>query len=80
MQLADVDTWTPTPQVQELSRLSLDKPVKLFVDSNTDHADNLQQEFVRIRSKMEEDRPAVVTGAHTHTHAQYTHAIVFTHT
>ena len=48
--------------MQELIRLSLNKPVKLFVDSNIDVADNLQQEFVRIRQKMEDSRPAVITG------------------
>jgi ATP-dependent RNA helicase DDX27 len=53
---------TMTDNVQELVRLSLNKPVKLFVDSNIDVADNLQQEFVRIRQKMEDSRPAVITG------------------
>jgi ATP-dependent RNA helicase DDX27 len=52
---------TMTDNVQELVRLSLNKPVKLFVDSNIDVADNLQQEFVRIRQKMEDSRPAVIT-------------------
>ena len=50
-------------QVKELVRLSLNQPVKLFVDSNTDTAYNLQQEFVRIRTKHEGDREAVVAGA-----------------
>ena len=43
-------------------RLSLNHPVRLFVDSNTDVADNLRQEFVRIKSKKEGDREAIVTG------------------
>ena len=50
-------------QVKELVRLSLNQPVKLFVDSNTDTAYNLQQEFVRIRTKHEGDREAIVAGA-----------------
>ena len=49
-------------QVEELVRLSLNHPVRLFVDSNTDVADNLRQEFVRIKSKKEGDREAIVTG------------------
>jgi len=49
-------------QVKELVRLSLNQPVKLFVDSNTNTAYNLQQEFVRIRTKHEDDREAVVAG------------------
>ena len=49
-------------QVEELVRLSLNHPVRLFVDSNTDVADNLCQEFVRIKSKKEGDREAIVTG------------------
>lgn len=36
--------------------------MRLFVDSNTDVADNLRQEFVRIKSKKEGDREAIVTG------------------
>ena len=45
-------------------RLSLNHPVRLFVDSNTDVADNLRQEFVRIKTKKEGDREAIVTGAY----------------
>ena len=48
--------------MKELVRLSLNQPVKLFVDSNTDTAYNLQQEFVRIRTKHEADREAIVAG------------------
>lgn len=42
--------------------MSLHEPVRVFVDSNTDTADNLYQEFVRIRTNREEDREAIVTG------------------
>ena len=52
----------PPLQVEELVRLSLNHPVRLFVDSNTDVADNLRQEFVRIKTKKEGDREAIVTG------------------
>ena len=54
-------------QVKELVRLSLNQPVKLFVDSNTDTAYNLQQEFVRIRTKHEGDREAIVAGESLYT-------------
>lgn len=47
---------TMTDNVDELVRLSLRRPVRLFVDSNTAIARRLQQEFVRIREGREEDR------------------------
>ena len=53
---------TMTDKVEELAAVSLNHPVRLFVDRNTDTADNLQQEFVRIRTKREGDREAIVTG------------------
>ena len=49
-------------QVEELVRLSLNRPVRLFVDGNTDMAQNLRQEFVRIKAKKEGDREAIVAG------------------
>ena len=49
-------------QVEELVTLSLNQPVRLFVDNNTDVAHNLRQEFVRIRGNRENDRLAIVTG------------------
>jgi ATP-dependent RNA helicase DDX27 len=52
---------TMTDKVEELASVSLNRPVRLFVDRNTDTAENLQQEFVRIRSKREGDREAIVT-------------------
>lgn len=38
---------TMTDAVNDLASVSLNKPVKIFVDSNTDVAFNLRQEFVR---------------------------------
>lgn len=38
---------TMTEEVKDLAAVSLDKPVKVFVDSNQDVAFNLRQEFVR---------------------------------
>ena len=55
---------TMTDKVEELASVSLNRPVRLFVDRNTDTAENLQQEFVRIRSKREGDREAIVTGVY----------------
>ncbi|XP_062500665.1 probable ATP-dependent RNA helicase DDX27 [Corticium candelabrum] len=51
---------TMTDEVKELVRLSLNQPVRLFVDSNMDVAANLQQEFVRIRPNREQDREAII--------------------
>ena len=48
--------------MEEFARLSLNYPVRLFVDKNTDVAGNLRQEFVRIKSKREGNREAIVTG------------------
>lgn len=51
---------TMTDNVQDLIRLSLKNPVKLFVDSVSSVASNLTQEFVRIRENHEKDREAVI--------------------
>jgi ATP-dependent RNA helicase DDX27 len=42
--------------------MSLDKPVRLFVNENTQTAANLRQEFIRIREERESDRDAIVAG------------------
>ncbi|XP_035451678.2 probable ATP-dependent RNA helicase DDX27 [Spodoptera frugiperda] len=51
---------TMSDQVRDLAAVSLNKPVKLFVDSNKDVAFNLRQEFVRIRRERECDREAML--------------------
>ncbi|KOC65020.1 DEAD-box ATP-dependent RNA helicase 28 [Habropoda laboriosa] len=38
---------TMTEEVKDLAAVSLDKPIKVFVDSNQDVAFNLRQEFIR---------------------------------
>ena len=45
-----------------MASLSLHDPVRVFVDSNSDTADNLYQEFVRIRPNRENDREAIIAG------------------
>merc|ERR1719412_3432068 len=52
---------TMTDQVEQLATVSLNKPVKVFVDSNKVVAWNLRQEFVRLRSVKEEDREALLS-------------------
>ncbi|KAE9549039.1 hypothetical protein FO519_007753 [Halicephalobus sp. NKZ332] len=49
---------TMTDEIEELAKLSLDKPIRLFINENTQTAANLRQEFVRVRS--EDMREAVV--------------------
>ena len=49
-------------KVRDLAAVSLDKPVRVFVNENTDVALNLRQEFIRIRANREADREAIVAG------------------
>ncbi|KAG0268989.1 nucleolar DEAD-box protein required for synthesis of 60S ribosomal subunit [Actinomortierella ambigua] len=51
---------TMTDNVDELIRMSLNRPVRLMVDSNKATASRLIQEFVRVRQHREEDRPAIL--------------------
>ncbi|KAH1000730.1 hypothetical protein HUJ04_013024 [Dendroctonus ponderosae] len=51
---------TMTDEVENLAAVSLVDPVRLFVDSNKDVAFNLRQEFIRIRTGLEEDREAIL--------------------
>lgn len=72
---------TLSPAVEDLARLSLDKPVKLFVNENTDVALNLRQEFVRIRGGNEEEdslREAMVAALVTRNFSERT--IIFVRT
>ncbi|XP_020611155.1 probable ATP-dependent RNA helicase DDX27 isoform X2 [Orbicella faveolata] len=69
---------TMTDEVEELVSLSLNQPVRLFVDNNTDVAHNLRQEFVRIRSNREEDRLAIITALCSRTFNE--HCLIFLQT
>merc|ERR1719167_967858 len=51
---------TMTDQVNMLATVSLNKPVKVFVDSNKVVAWNLRQEFVRLRAGKESDRESLL--------------------
>ncbi|XP_048353927.1 probable ATP-dependent RNA helicase DDX27, partial [Sphaerodactylus townsendi] len=51
---------TMSEEVKDLASVSLKNPVRIFVNSNTDVAPFLRQEFVRIRPNREGDREAIV--------------------
>lgn len=51
---------TMTDNVDQLVRMSLNAPARLFVDKNTQAANRLIQEFVRIRATREGDRSAIL--------------------
>jgi ATP-dependent RNA helicase DDX27 len=51
---------TMTDSVDELIRMSLDKPVRLFVDPKKGTAAGLVQEFIKVKSGWEADRSALV--------------------
>lgn len=69
---------TMTEQVKDLVAVSLDKPVKVFVDSNQDVAFNLRQEFIRIRREREGDREAILAALICRTF--HDHCMVFVQT
>lgn len=51
---------TMTSQVRELAIMSLKDPVKVFINNNTDVAQNLRQEFVHIHKGQSNLRDAVL--------------------
>ncbi|KAM9361670.1 putative ATP-dependent RNA helicase DDX27 isoform 1-T1 [Symphorus nematophorus] len=69
---------TMTDEVKDLAAVSLKQPVRIFVNSNTDVAPFLRQEFVRIRPNREGDREAVVAALLTRTFQD--HVMCFTQT
>uniref|UniRef100_A0A8C9PG08 RNA helicase n=1 Tax=Spermophilus dauricus TaxID=99837 RepID=A0A8C9PG08_SPEDA len=48
---------TMTDEVKDLASVSLKNPVRVFVNSNTDVAPFLRQEFIRIRPNREGEKP-----------------------
>ncbi|KAI8811726.1 P-loop containing nucleoside triphosphate hydrolase protein [Cladochytrium replicatum] len=51
---------TMTDNVDDLIRVSLDRPVKIFVDRTKSIASKLVQEFVRVRANHLESKPALL--------------------
>ncbi|EPX74706.1 ATP-dependent RNA helicase Ddx27/Drs1 [Schizosaccharomyces octosporus yFS286] len=51
---------TMTDKVDDLIRLSLNRPVRLFVDAKKSTAKQLTQEFIRVRPQRENLRPAML--------------------
>jgi ATP-dependent RNA helicase DDX27 len=51
---------TMTDSVDELVKMSLNKPVRLFVDPKRSTARGLVQEFVRVRAGKEAERSALL--------------------
>ncbi|XP_064599408.1 probable ATP-dependent RNA helicase DDX27 [Liolophura sinensis] len=69
---------TMTDEVKDLAAVSLNDPVKIFINENTDVAHSLRQEFVRIRPSREGDREAIVSALVCRTFRD--HCIVFVQT
>ncbi|KFV68393.1 putative ATP-dependent RNA helicase DDX27, partial [Dryobates pubescens] len=69
---------TMTEEVKDLASVSLKSPVRIFVNSNTDVAPFLRQEFIRIRPSREGDREAIVAALLTRTFPD--HVMLFTQT
>eukprot|EP00061_Rhincodon_typus_P009033 g32184.t1 len=67
-----------TDMVKDLASVSLKSPVRIFVNSNTDVAPFLRQEFIRIRPNREGDREALVSALLTRTFQD--HVMLFTQT
>ncbi|XP_075993848.1 putative ATP-dependent RNA helicase DDX27 [Genypterus blacodes] len=69
---------TMTEEVKDLAAVSLRQPIRIFVNSNTDVAPFLRQEFIRIRANRDGDREAVVAALLTRTFQD--HVMLFTQT
>ena len=51
---------TMTDKVEDLVRMSLKRPVKIFINENMDVTPKLKQEFVRLRDTSERNREAIL--------------------
>ena len=58
---------TMTDQIKDLIQVSLNRPIRLFIDDNQSVAPYLRQEFIRIREHREGDREAIVAALLTRT-------------
>lgn len=66
---------TMTDNVDDLIKLSLNRPVRLFVDNQTSMAKRLLQEFIRVRAHREESRAALLVALCSRTYTS--EAIIF---
>uniref|UniRef100_W8BEW7 RNA helicase n=2 Tax=Ceratitis capitata TaxID=7213 RepID=W8BEW7_CERCA len=69
---------TMSEQVKDLAAVSLNKPVKVFVNNNQQVAFNLRQEFIRIREDKEGDREPILSSLICRTF--HDHCMVFVQT
>ncbi|KAL7023836.1 hypothetical protein ACKWTF_012807 [Chironomus riparius] len=69
---------TMTEQVKDLAAVSLNKPVKIFVNNNQTVAFNLRQEFIRIRDGKEGDREPILAALICRTF--HDHCMIFVQT
>lgn len=69
---------TMSEQVRDLAVVSLRDPVKIFVDSSLGVAQNLRQEFIKVRSPMEQYREAMLVALLVRNFTS--RVIVFVHT
>ncbi|XP_014251381.1 probable ATP-dependent RNA helicase DDX27 [Cimex lectularius] len=69
---------TMTEEVSALAAVSLTKPVKVFVNDNRTVAENLRQEFIKIRKDREGDREVILASLMCRTFRD--HAMVFVQT
>lgn len=65
-------------QIKDLIQVSLNRPVRLFIDDNQSVAPYLRQEFIRIREHREGDRESIVAALLTRTFRE--RVIVFVQT
>jgi len=56
-----------TDQIKDLIQVSLNRPIRLFIDDNQSVAPYLRQEFIRIREHREGDREAITAALLTRT-------------
>ncbi|XP_013102708.2 probable ATP-dependent RNA helicase DDX27 [Stomoxys calcitrans] len=69
---------TMSEKVKDLAAVSLNKPVKVFVNNNQQVAFNLRQEFIRIREDKEGDREPILASLIYRTF--HDHCMVFVQT
>jgi len=51
---------TMTDKVEDLVRMTLNRPVKIFLNENVDVTPRLKQEFVRLRDSTDRNREAIL--------------------